>query len=332
MSQPNFSRPGAIDLSSLRQPPARPGGPGGPGAPARPGGPGGPGAGGPGGGPGGPGGGGVTGPYVLTVSEQSFQTDVIERSVQHPVVVEFWSPRSEASVALGPVLARLTTEYGGKFLLARIDVDANPQLAQAVGVQSIPLVIAVLRGQVVPLFQGALGEPEARQYLDQLLTVAVANGITGRAEPVGPAAPAEQAEPALDPRYEAAENAVAAGDLDGAITAYETLLKETPNDAEAKAGLARVQLVKRTRDVPAEVRTRAADNPTDIEAQLLVADVDLMGGHVEDAFARLIRTIQSTAGDERNTVRLHLLELFEVVGGDDERVIKARRQLMTALF
>jgi putative thioredoxin len=249
------------------------------------------------------------------------------------VVVEFWSPRSEASVALGPVLARLSTEYAGKFVLARVDVDANPQLAQAVGVQSIPLVIAVLRGQVVPLFQGALGEPEAKQYLDQLFTVAVANGITGRAEPVGPAAPGDEAdEPESDPRYEAAETALATGDLDGAIAAYETLLKETPNDAEAKAGLARVQLVKRTRDVPAEVRTRAADDPNDIEAQMLVADVDLMGGHVEDAFARLIRTIQSTAGDERNTVRLHLLELFEVVGGDDERVIRARRQLMTALF
>ncbi|MEV6281144.1 tetratricopeptide repeat protein [Kribbella sp. NPDC051770] len=273
----------------------------------------------------------MSGPYVLNVSEPTFQSDVLERSVQHPVVVEFWSPRSEASVALSPVLARLSTEYDGKFVLARVDVDANPQLAQAVGVQSIPLVIAVLRGQVVPLFQGALGEPEARQYLDQLFTVAVANGITGRAEPVGPAA-AEAPEPEADPRYEAAEDAVASGDLDGAIAAYEALLKETPADAEAKAGLARVQLVKRTRDVPAEVRTRAAENAGDIEAQMLVADVDLMGGHVEDAFARLIRTIQSTAGDERNTVRLHLLELFEVVGGDDERVVRARKQLMTALF
>ncbi|MGC4944241.1 co-chaperone YbbN [Kribbella sp. DT2] len=325
MSQPNFSRPGAIDLSAFRQPPARPGG-------AGPGGPGGPGAGGPGpGGPAGPG--GVTGPYVLNVSEPTFQSDVLERSVQHPVVVEFWSPRSEASVALSPILARLSTEYDGKFVLARVDVDANPQLAQAVGVQSIPLVIAVLRGQVVPLFQGALGEPEARQYLDQLFTVAVANGITGRAEPVGPAAAGDEAaEPESDPRYEAAEDAVAAGDLDGAIAAYEALLREAPADAEAKAGLARVQLVKRTRDVPAEVRTRAAENPEDVEAQMLVADVDLMGGHVEDAFARLIRTIQATAGDERNTVRLHLLELFEVVGGDDERVIRARKQLMTALF
>jgi putative thioredoxin len=315
VSQSNFTRPGAIDLSSLRKPGAPAGAAPGQGgaAPAA--------------------GGGASGSYVLNVSEPTFQADVIERSLQVPVVVEFWSPRSQASTALSPVLAKLSTEYAGKFLLARIDIDANPQLAQAVGVQSVPLVIAVLRGQVVPLFQGSLGEPEAKQYLDQLLTVAVANGITGRAEPVGPAAPAEEAEePAADPRFEKAENAVGAGDLDGAIAAYEELLKETPNDAEVKSGLARVQLVKRTQDVPADVRTRAADNPADVEAQKLVADVDMLGGHVEDAFNRLISTIQVTAGDERNDVRLHLLELFEVVGTDDERVVKARRRLMAALF
>ena len=312
MSQSNFSRPGAIDLSSLRKP-AGQGGPAGPGAPA--------------------GGGDAAGAYVLNVTEANFQADVIERSIQAPVVVELWSPRAQGASELSAVLARLSTEYAGKFLLARVDVDASPQVAQAFGVQGVPAVIAILRGQPVPLFQGVVGEPEVRQYLDQLLTVAVANGITGRAEPVGPAAPAaDEDEPPPNPRYEKAENAVGAGDLDGAIAAYEELLKETPGDAEAKSGLARVQLVKRTQDAPAEVRTRAAENPTDIEAQMLVADVDLMGGHVDDAFTRLITTIQATAGDERNTVRLHLLELFEVVGADDDRVVKARRRLMAALF
>ncbi|RZT13361.1 putative thioredoxin [Kribbella sp. VKM Ac-2569] len=311
MSQSNFSRPGAVDLSSLRKPAGAPGAPGAPSAPA---------------------GGGAAGAYALEVGEANFQSDVIERSLQAPVVVELYSPRAQGSNALSAVLVQLSTEYAGKFLLARIDVDANPQVAQAFGVQAVPVVIAILRGQPVPLFQGVLGEPEVRQYLDQLLTVAVANGITGRAEPVGPVAEAVEEEEAPNPRYEKAENAVGAGDLDGAIAAYEELLKETPNDAEAKSGLARVQLVKRTQDVPADVRTRAADNPTDVEAQLLVADVDLMGGHVDDAFARLISTVQATAGDERNAVRLHLLELFEVVGADDERVVKARRRLMAALF
>lgn len=308
MSQPNFSRPGAIDLSSLRKPAASNAtSPGAAGA-------------------------GSGGPFVLDVTEPTFQADVIERSLQVPVVVEFWSPRSGASNQLGPVLERLSTEYDGKFLLARIDIDANPQLAQAVGVQTVPLVIAVLRGQVVPLFQGAVGESEARQYIDQMLTVAVANGITGRTEPVRAAAAEAAPEPEPDPRYAAAEEAVGAGDLEGAIAAYEELLKQNPSDTEAKAGLARVQLVQRTRDVPAEIRTRAAEDPTDIEAQMLVADVDLVGGHVDDAFDRLIRTVQATKGDERNRVRLHLLELFDVVGPDDDRVAKARQRLMTALY
>ncbi|TDD47809.1 tetratricopeptide repeat protein [Kribbella antibiotica] len=314
MSQSNFSRPGAIDLSALRRPAGAPAGAPGPGAGAPSG--------------------GAAGSYVLNVSEATFQSDVIERSLQVPVVVEFWSPRAQGAAELGEVLTKLSTDFAGKFLLARIDIDANPQLAQAVGVQSVPLVIAVLRGQVVPLFQGALGEAEARQYLDQLMTVAVANGVSGRAEPVGPAAaeaPVEE-EDAPNPRYAKAEDAVGAGDLDGAIAAYEELIKETPNDAEAKSGLARVQLVKRTQEAPADIRTRAADNPADVEAQMLVADVDLMGGHIEDAFARLIKTIQTTAGDERNVVRLHLLELFDVVGAEDERVGKARRRLMAALF
>ncbi|MFD7157603.1 tetratricopeptide repeat protein [Kribbella sp. NPDC059898] len=305
MSQSNFSRPGAVDLSSLRKPAG--GAPAAGGAQAAAGG----------------------GAYALEVTEANFQSDVIERSLQAPVVVELWSPRAQGG--LGDVMIKLSTEYAGKFLLARIDVDANPQVAQAFGVQAVPVVIAILRGQPVPLFQGVLGEAEVRQYLDQLLTVAVANGITGRAEPVGAVAEAV-AEDAPNPRYEKAENAVGAGDLDGAIAAYEELLQETPNDAEARSGLARVQLVKRTQDVPADVRTRAADNPADVEAQLLVADVDLMGGHVDDAFARLISTVQATSGDERNAVRLHLLELFEVVGADDDRVVKARRRLMAALF
>jgi putative thioredoxin len=311
VSQANFSRPGAIDLSALRRPPAPAGGT----APVG----------------GAPGAASAGAPYLLDVGEATFQTDVIERSLQHPVVVEFWSPRSPASNQLGAVLTALSTEYDGKFLLVRIDIDANPGLAQAVGVQTVPLVIGVLRGQVVPLFQGPLGEPEARQYLDQLMTVAVANGIAGRAQPVGGGAPAE-AEPPVDERFVKAEDAVGTGDLEGAIAAYQEILAQEPANAEAKSGLARVQLVQRTQDVPAEVRTRAAENPADVEAQLRVADVDLVGGHVEDAFDRLIRTVEATTGDDRNKARLHLLELFEVVGADDERVVRARQRLMTALF
>ncbi len=308
MSQQNFSRPGAIDLSSL-----------GGNAPAAPGG----GA--------GPAGGGS---YVVNVTEAQFQTDVIDRSLRAPVVVEFWSGRSPASAQLDQVLIALSSEYAGKFLLARVDVDANPGLAQAVGVQAVPMVIGVLRGQAVPLFQGTVDEPEARQYLDQLLTVAVANGISGRAEPVG-GAPAEdqaEAEAEADARYAGAEQALADGDLDGAAAAYDELLTQSPNDAVAKQGLAGVELVRRTKDLPDDVRDRAAANPDDVQLQTQVADLDLFGGHVDDAFDRLISTVQRTSGDERDVARKHLLQLFDAVGPDDPRVAKARQRLMAALF
>jgi putative thioredoxin len=305
MSQSNFSRPGAIDLSSLSAAPS--------GATPQQG--------------------GQAGrSYVLDVTETSFQTDVIDRSLQAPVVVEFWSGRSPGSLQLDGVLSALTAEYAGKFLLARVDVDTNPGLAQAVGVQAVPMVIGVLRGQAVPLFQGTVDEPEARQYLDQLLTVAVANGITGRAEPVGAAPDPEEAEAAADARYGGAEQAVADGDLDGAVAAYTELLSQDPNDTVAKKGLAGVELLRRTQDLPGDVPERAAANPDDVGLQIQAADLDLLGERVEDAFSRLIRTVQQTAGDDRDAARKHLLELFDVVGADDPRVIKARQRLMAALF
>ena len=303
----NFSRPGAIDLSSLGGTPKAAAGSG----PA------------------------ATGAsYVLDVTEASFQADVIERSLQVPVVVEFWSGRSPSSAQLGEVLTSLSSEYDGKFLLARVDVDTQPNLAQAVGVQSVPLVIAVLRGQVVPLFQGAVNDAQARQYVDQLLTVAVANGIAGRAEPVGgtPEVDPAEAEAAADAKYAGAEQALADGDLDAAVAAYERLVEQDPNDAIAKQGLAGAKLVRRTRDLPDDVRTRAADNPGDVEAQIQAADLEVLDGLLEDAFGRLVRTVQQTAGDDRDAARKHLLELFEVAGADDPRVIKARQQLMAALF
>jgi putative thioredoxin len=310
----NFSRPGAIDLSGLGQRPA--GGAAGAAGPA--------------------GAAGSAGrSYDVDVTEASFQADVIERSLQFPVVVEFWSGRSPASQDLGEMLRRLATEYDGKFLLARIDIDRNPGLAQAVGVQAVPLVIGVLRGQVVPLFQGTADEEQARQYVDQLITVAVANGISGRAEPTGSAASEQDtaaAEAAADARYAAAEQALAAGDMDAALAAYEALLAQEPGDAIAKQGLAGAKLMQRTKDLPTDLPARAEAAPDDVALQTQAADVEVLAGQVEAAFGRLIRTVQRTAGDDRETARKHLLDLFEVVGADDPRVAKARQKLMAALF
>ncbi len=276
---------------------------------------------------------------VIDVTEEQFQTEVVDRSMDVPVVIDLWATWCEPCKQLSPVLESLAREYAGRFLLAKVDVDANPRLGQVFQAQSIPMVVAVVKGQPVPLFQGALPEAQVRAYLDELLKVAEANGVTGRVA-VGddngtgePAESAEPAEPPLPPLHQQAYDAIDRGDLDAAAAAYEQALSQAPADAEAKAGLAQVNLLRRTEGVDVTAaRAAAADAPADPAAQIMVADLDLLGGHVEDAFVRLVDTVRVTSGAEREQVRAHLVELFEVVGGDDPRVAVARRSLSTALF
>lgn len=275
------------------------------------------------------------GALVVDVTEEQFQSVVVEQSMTVPVVVDLWATWCEPCKQLSPVLERLAGEYAGQFLLAKVDVDANPRLGQVFQAQSIPMVIAVVKGQPVPLFQGALPEDQVRAYLDELLKVAAANGVSGTlAVAEAPeTAEDEPAEPPLSPLQQEAYDAIDRGDLAAAAVAYEKALAQSPADAEARIGLAQVNLMRRTEDVDQAVaRQRAAQAPQDIAAQLLVADLDLMGGHVEDAFARLVDAVRLAAGAERDQVRVHLVELFEVVGADDPRVVTARRQLSAALF
>ncbi|MGW5635744.1 tetratricopeptide repeat protein, partial [Streptomyces sp. NPDC003832] len=242
---------------------------------------------------------------------------------------------------LSPVLERLAVEYNGRFVLAKIDVDANQMLMQQFGVQGIPAVFAVVAGQALPLFQGAAGEAQIRQTLDQLVTVAEQRfGLTGldvdpEAEPgaAGERTPADLPEGPYDALLEAAVRALDAGDLGGAVQAYRNVLSEDPGNTEAKLGLAQAELLQRVQGAdPQQVRKDAAERPADSAAQIAAADLDLVGGHVEDAFGRLIDTVRRTAGDDREAVRLRLVELFEVVGADDPRVATARRALARALF
>ncbi|MFF3333804.1 tetratricopeptide repeat protein [Streptomyces sp. NPDC002888] len=276
---------------------------------------------------------------VIDVDEAGFESDVLQRSAEVPVVLDFWAEWCQPCKQLSPLLERLAVEYNGRFLLAKIDVDANQMLMQQFGIQGIPAVFAVVAGQALPLFQGAAGEDQIRQTLDQLVQVAEERfGLTGLvvdadAEPGNRPAPAEVPAGPHDALLEAAVQALDAGDLSGAVQAYKNVLSDDPGNMEAKLGLAQAELLQRVQDAdPQLVRKEAAEKPADAQAQIAAADLDLVGGHVEDAFGRLIDTVRRTAGEDRDAVRLRLLELFEVVGAEDPRVAAARRALARALF
>ncbi|MEU6401161.1 tetratricopeptide repeat protein [Streptomyces sp. NPDC046985] len=276
---------------------------------------------------------------VIDVDEATFESDVLQRSAEVPVVIDFWAEWCEPCKQLSPVLERLAVEYGGRFLLAKIDVDANQLLMQQFGVQGIPAVFAVVAGQALPLFQGAAGEAQIRQTLDQLVQVAEERfGLTGLAvDPdapqAGAEAPAEAPAGPYDALLNAAAQALDAGDLGGAVQAYKNVLADDPAHPEAKLGLSQAELLQRVQGLDAQaVRREAAEKPADAAAQIAAADLDLVGGHVEDAFGRLIEAVQRTAGEDRDAARLRLLELFEVVGAEDPRVAAARRALARALF
>ncbi|SDS77929.1 putative thioredoxin [Friedmanniella luteola] len=308
MSSSSFSRAGAIDLSQLaaraQQPPA-----GAAGAPR----------------------GGAS--YVLEVTEQTFEAETIRRSVQHPVVVELYSPRVTSGQQLSQALAEIANASDGKFLLARLDVDTAPGIVQALQLQAVPTVIALIGGQVAPLFQGVLPKAEVQAYVDQLLTAAVANGIVGRADPVGGAAAAdEEVEGGPDPRFAAADAAIEQGDFDAAVAEFDRLLQADPNDVEAKAGRAQAGLFARAAALDPQAVLATAETSTAVEDQLAAADVEMLTGQAELAFDRLIALVRRSAGDERNSARVRLLELFETLGNADERVLKGRRDLMAALF
>ncbi|GHG56394.1 co-chaperone YbbN [Streptomyces griseocarneus] len=273
---------------------------------------------------------------VLDVDEAGFEQEVLQRSAEVPVVVDFWADWCEPCKQLSPLLERLAQEYAGRFVLAKVDVEANQLLFQQFGVQSIPAVFAVVAGQALPLFQGAAPEAQIRQVLDQLIAVAEQRfGIVGApVEPgqVAEAAPAAPVSP-YDSVLGAAHEALDAGDLGGAVRAYKNVLSDDPGNAEAKLGLAQAELLERVQGLDAQqVRKAAAEAPGDVAAQIAAADLDLVGGHVEDSFGRLIDAVKRSAGEDRDAARVRLLELFEVIGSDDPRVTAARTALSRALF
>jgi putative thioredoxin len=270
------------------------------------------------------------GGLVIKGTDGGFQA-IVTGTEKVPAVVVLWSQRLPASADFVDVLASVAASYEGRFQVVSVDVDTNPGLLQAFQVQSVPMTLGLVAGQPVPLFLGAEPAEQVRVYIDELLKLAAEHGVTGRValavtDEVG-------AEPEMPPLHQEAFDAIERDDLDAAAEAYAKALALNPADGDAAAGLAQVKLMQRTSGADLQAaRAAAAQDPTDIAAQMLMADLDVLGGHVEDAFVRLVDTVRATEGDERDTVREHLVELFAVVGAHDERVQKARRALMSALF
>jgi putative thioredoxin len=274
---------------------------------------------------------------VIDVTDATFQ-DVLELSNVVPVIVDIWAEWCGPCKQLSPILEQLTAEYDGRVVLAKVDADTNPQLVQAFQAQSIPTVAAVIGGRPLGLFVGALPEAQVRDVYEQVLQAAEQNGVAGRVTVDGAvaSADAEQGEPEpepLPPHHQAAYDAIERGDYATAIEEYKTAILQDPHDQMAVAGLAQVSLLDRLNGRTAdEIRAAAAAGPQDVQAQLAVADLDISGGHVDDAFGRLLDLVPTVFGEDREALRVRLVEYFELIGSEDPRVVAARRRLANALY
>jgi putative thioredoxin len=269
-----------------------------------------------------------TSPHVIDVTEAEFEDKVLRRSLQVPVLVDFWADWCGPCKQLSPILERLADEANGAWVLAKVDVDANQAISAQLQIQSIPSVFLALGGRLVPGFQGALPESQLRQFLEQVLEAAKQAGLPG---PDG-AAP-DAAEAPVDPELLAAEDALASEDYPAAIAAYDALLTRAPGNVEAQLGKAWAQLLLRAGHLdPQQVLAAAAAAPDDVAAQIAAADVEVLSAEIQPAIDRLLALVRRTAGDDRDTARNHLLGLFDVLDPEDERILTGRRSLANALY
>jgi putative thioredoxin len=257
----------------------------------------------------------------IEVSVENLSSDILPLSLVRPVIVLMWSPRSAESIEMIKVLGKLEVDYKGAFALARVDIEAHPQVAQAFQTKAVPYAVAIIAEQMVPLFEQSYPEAQVRMVMDKVLTLASEQGI-GQA-------PVEQ----MEAEEIEAMDALEAGNYVAAEAAYKKWLSRKPSENLAKLGLAQTQLLMRTEGLElSEVIEQSALNPSDITLQLKAADVEIVNGGVEAAFARLIHAVRATSGDERTKVKDHLLNLFALVDQSDPRLVAARKELASALF
>ena len=276
------------------------------------------------------------GAFVIDVTEASFQADVLDRSFQVPVLIDLWAEWCEPCKQLSPMLERLANESAGSWLLVKIDIDANPRIAQALQVQSIPTVFAVIGGQLVPGFQGVIPEAQLREFVGAVEQAGREAGLPGvpAADPDQAAdVPIEQVpdEPE-DPRFAAAEEALEAGDYGLALQRYQAILDVEPGNAQASLALGQVRLLQRLEGYESAAAQAADADPDDVPAQLAAADIAFAETDVDGALNRLLSLLSRTAGEDREAVRQRLIEYFDLLGPDDPRVAPARRELARVLF
>lgn len=267
--------------------------------------------------------------HEVAVTEQGLE-QLIADSQQIPTLLLVTSARVPESDQFLVGLRRAVDAKGGAIRLGIVDADSQQEIAGALRVQQLPTLLLLIQGQLQPIVQSVIPDAEIDNLLTQVVEVARQQGME---LPEGADTPPEPQEEPLPPLIAEAYEAIERGDLDAAVAAYEKQLQESPADAEAKAGLATVSLMRRTQDADlAASRDAAAQRPGDLEAQLLVADLDMIGGHVDDAFGRLLELLRGADQETKDAVRARLLELFEVAGPSDPRVAPARKRLANLLF